>query len=141
MRRPIAGNQWNGGEALEPFGLTWLGRRVYDPAIGRFLSRDPLRTSRTATGANPYAFANNDPWNLADPSGLCDGGIGQECQYLDSLNPFGLALDLLNYGGGGRGGGPSAAPRTISVGGSADGSRLVPHVGVIRGLGLHGQGV
>ena len=47
-----------------------LGARVYDPAIGHFLSRDPLLIAGRATASNPYAFAMNDPINVADPSGL-----------------------------------------------------------------------
>ena len=82
-------NQWNGGDELAEFGLAHLGARVYDPAIGRFLSRDPLLAPQTAATSNPYAFAVNDPWNGADPSGLC---LGAECDYLNSLSPFGVGL-------------------------------------------------
>src|SRR5262249_52772110 len=64
--------QWNGGDALEAFGLVQLGARIYDPVIGRFLSRDPLLIPRTAATTNPYAFAMNDPINGSDPSGLDD---------------------------------------------------------------------
>ena len=63
-------NQWNDGDLLEAFGLVQLGARIYDPVIGRFLSRDPLLIPRTAATTNPYAFAMNDPVNLSDPSGL-----------------------------------------------------------------------
>jgi RHS repeat-associated protein len=62
--------QWNGGDALAAFGLSQLGARLYDPVIGRFLSRDPLLIPRTAATTNPYAFANNDPVNQSDPTGL-----------------------------------------------------------------------
>jgi len=62
--------QWNGGDALAALGLSQLGARLYDPVIGRFLSRDPLIIPRTAVTTNPYAFANNDPVNLSDPTGL-----------------------------------------------------------------------
>jgi RHS repeat-associated protein len=72
--------QWNGGEALAEFGLSHLGARVYDPVIGRFLSRDPLLISRTASSSNPYMFAVNDPWNAADPSGLDALTCDEECQ-------------------------------------------------------------
>lgn len=61
--------QWNGRDALAAFGLSHLGARLYDPAIGRFLSRDPIRVPRGAASTNPYAFALNDPINLSDPSG------------------------------------------------------------------------
>src|SRR5262249_14699922 len=33
--------QWNGRDALAAFGISQLGARIYDPAMGRFLSRDP----------------------------------------------------------------------------------------------------
>jgi len=62
--------QWNNGDALTTFGLVRLGARLYDPVIGRFLSRDPLLVPRTAATSNPYAFAMNDPHNGSDPSGL-----------------------------------------------------------------------
>jgi RHS repeat-associated protein len=75
-------DQWNGGDALAAFGLSQLGARLYDPVIGRFLSRDPLRAVRTAASSNPYAFALNDPWNHSDPTGA-DPGLpgceGAEC--------------------------------------------------------------
>lgn len=66
--------QWNGGDALTSLGVSRLGARIYDPVIGRFLSRDPLRVPRTAAGTNAYAFAMNDPVNRSDPTGLdCEG--------------------------------------------------------------------
>ena len=63
--------QWNGGDYLAAFGISQLGARLYDPAIGRFLSRDPLLIALTPATANPYAFAMNDPINGSDPTGLC----------------------------------------------------------------------
>jgi RHS repeat-associated protein len=63
-------DQWNDGDALDSLGLVTLGRRVYDPVIGRFLSRDPLLISRSSSTTNPYAFAMSDPANLSDPSGM-----------------------------------------------------------------------
>jgi RHS repeat-associated protein len=62
--------QWNGGDHLAALGLVQLGARLYDPVLGRFLSRDPLLIPRTAATTNPYAFAMNDPVNSADPGGL-----------------------------------------------------------------------
>ena len=47
-------------------GLYYLRARAYDPALGRFLSRDPLPF------AQRYAYAGNDPVNFADPSGHVD---------------------------------------------------------------------
>ena len=44
-------------------GLTLFPLRAYDPTLGRFLSNDPL------PAANGYAYASNDPLNVADSSG------------------------------------------------------------------------
>lgn len=46
-------------------GWMRLGHRMYDPVAGRFLSRDPI-----LSGSNWYAYADNDPVNAVDPSGL-----------------------------------------------------------------------
>jgi RHS repeat-associated protein len=58
--------QWNGGDLLAALGVVQLGARIYDPVIGRFLSRDPI-----ISASSPYAFAANDPINRSDPTGLC----------------------------------------------------------------------
>ncbi len=65
--------------------LVKVGKRLYDPAIGRFLSRDPLFIPRTSVTTNPYAFAMNDPVNLSDPSGL-DPCAAQPLCISSSLN-------------------------------------------------------
>jgi RHS repeat-associated protein len=62
--------QFNGGDFLQAFGVVELGARLYDPVIGRFLSRDPLLVPRSASKTNPYAFAHNDPINKVDPTGM-----------------------------------------------------------------------
>ncbi|WP_206244440.1 RHS repeat-associated core domain-containing protein [Novosphingobium terrae] len=48
-------------------GLHYNRLRYYDPAIGRYLSRDPMGA---AGGFNLYAYVGNDPLNRADPLGL-----------------------------------------------------------------------
>lgn len=54
-------------------GLYFMRARYYDPALGRFLSEDPIGL---AGGINPYVFAGDNPVNGGDPSGL--GG----CSYV-----------------------------------------------------------
>jgi RHS repeat-associated protein len=57
------------GRHFEPHGgLYQVRARWYDPHLGRFLSQDPIGL---AGGINPYAYANNSPTNLRNPSGLC----------------------------------------------------------------------
>jgi RHS repeat-associated protein len=50
--------------AITPF-------RAYDPAIARWLSRDPLPDAEVKEGPNLYAYVLNNPLNLTDPLGLC----------------------------------------------------------------------
>ncbi|WP_374227277.1 RHS repeat-associated core domain-containing protein [Streptomyces sp. JJ66] len=51
-------------------GYTPLGARLYDPAVGRFLSADPLLDLADPLQSNGYAYAHNNPVTLSDPTGL-----------------------------------------------------------------------
>jgi len=46
-------------------GYIYLRARYYNPAVGRFISEDPI-----FDGDNWYVYCANDPINYADPSGL-----------------------------------------------------------------------
>jgi RHS repeat-associated protein len=62
------------GEQLDAHeGLYYLRARYYDPEIGRFLGRDPLKVD------HPYVYATNNPVNWTDPSGL--DREGARCDY------------------------------------------------------------
>ncbi len=57
-----------GGQLSEhETGLGYLRAREYEPGSGQFLTVDP-QTSQTL---QPYAYAQDDPVNQADPTGLC----------------------------------------------------------------------
>jgi RHS repeat-associated protein len=76
---------WLGGMQRRtelPSGVVQMGARSYVPAIGRFLSTDPI----SGGSANAYDYGNADPVNQFDPSGLkpydndCYGGsAGCQC--------------------------------------------------------------
>ncbi|WP_246486950.1 RHS repeat-associated core domain-containing protein [Kribbella qitaiheensis] len=51
-------------------GLTHLGAREYDPSTGRFLSVDPLLDLTDPQSLLGYAYANNNPVSMSDPTGL-----------------------------------------------------------------------
>jgi RHS repeat-associated protein len=59
-----------GGEGYQSdpdSGLMLLGARYYDPSIGRFISRDPIRYR--GGDANLYRYCGNNPVNGIDPDG------------------------------------------------------------------------
>ncbi len=49
-------------------GLIYLRARYYDPAIGRFISEDPVKD-----GLNWYVYCSNNPVMFVDPLGLAPG--------------------------------------------------------------------
>jgi RHS repeat-associated protein len=98
------GNQTaNTGTASTPFryagqytdpetGLYYLRARYYDPTSGQFLTRDPLETSTR----QPYSYANDNPLNFTDPTGM---GI-----FGDAVNFAGGGINTLSTGIGAVGG-------------------------------------
>jgi len=54
-----------GGHHDPETGLVRFGQRDYDPGVGRWLAKEPLRF---AGGSNFYTYADADPANFADPS-------------------------------------------------------------------------
>ncbi|WP_460704741.1 RHS repeat-associated core domain-containing protein [Myceligenerans halotolerans] len=51
-------------------GLVSLGAREYDPALGRFISLDPVMDLTDPTQMHGYNYSNNNPTTLSDPDGL-----------------------------------------------------------------------
>lgn len=57
-------------ESLDSVGLDDYNARLYDPALGRFLSTDPLISHPGSTQSiNPYTYVENNPLNKTDPTG------------------------------------------------------------------------
>lgn len=57
--------------------------RYYDPQNGRFLSEDPIGSA--GGGLNFYAYAQADPINLSDPSGLKFNVVGDWQSFWDAI--------------------------------------------------------
>lgn len=54
-----------------------MQQRYYDPAIGRFLSADPVATdSNSGDMFNRYRYGKNNPYSFVDPDGRRDIYIG-----------------------------------------------------------------
>ena len=68
------------GEYTDHTGLLHLRARQYDPALGRFLSTDPVAPPLADPYIGAYVYVRNNPTVLMDPSGLCPfcvlGAIG-----------------------------------------------------------------
>jgi RHS repeat-associated protein len=79
-------------------GLYLTQYRVYDPVVGRWLSRDPLGEP-SSPGANLYVYVNGDTINAVDPMGLFAIGLSIEATYITptSGRGFGIAGVNLEY--------------------------------------------
>ena len=80
--------------------------RYYSPALGRFLSRDPIGFDG---GINPYAYCYGDPINYSDADGTLAGPpIYTELPYVS---------EIVGSGELGATGGAAAGGATIGAGG------------------------
>jgi len=89
----------------DPNGLLYMRARYYNPYLCRFLNPDP---SGFKGGLNHYAYANGNPVNYLDPSGLDAATLGAitaswltvtGISPVNFSNPFGIGSDSggLNY--------------------------------------------
>jgi RHS repeat-associated protein len=69
----VSNLRWKGLPYDSETGLYAVRARYYDPTIRRFISEDPIGLEG---GINSYAFAEGDPVNGSDPTGLDPQGNG-----------------------------------------------------------------
>jgi RHS repeat-associated protein len=74
LRAGCAGNRvrsfCSGEQYDSDLGLYYLRARYYNPATGRFLSRDPEDgKAKVPASLHKYLYAQGDPMNKVDPSG------------------------------------------------------------------------
>jgi len=74
---PSNSTQYTGRDYDAETGLRYYRARYYDPAVGRFLTEDKVRSSLTK---NLYRYVINNPVMLADPFGLTE-----QCVLVGSL--------------------------------------------------------
>lgn len=71
LNRPLTdGPGFTGHVQDAATGMTYMQQRYYDPAVGRFLSVDPVAAD-PSNGANfnRYQYANSNPYKFKDPDG------------------------------------------------------------------------
>ena len=78
-------------------GLYYVNARYYNPNLGHSLQTDPIGTRG---GNNLYAYVNNDPINLFDPTGLSQEEMANDSDAsgsnaLPSLNTLASGLRLV----------------------------------------------
>ncbi len=80
------------GEYQDATGLYHLSARYYDPRIGRFTQPDPSGQEK-----NPYLYAEGDPVNRIDPTGLwVAGAVGAVGGLLTLSDANSVVEDTLN---------------------------------------------
>jgi RHS repeat-associated protein len=91
---------FQGGTADPDTGLENIGAREYDPGTAAFTSPDPLLNPADPQDLNPYAYAQDGPPSLEDPSGQAT---------IEGFNCNGLA-DCLKTGDSDSPGSGSSSP-------------------------------
>ncbi|MGW1466631.1 RHS repeat-associated core domain-containing protein [Streptomyces sp. NPDC002308] len=91
-------------------GLDFLGVRVYDPSLGRFLTSDPLNTPYVPQTVNAYSYSGNNPVAFSDPTGYescyphyCSGSNGTYGDYKEENDPASPKCDGSSHDGTGSG--------------------------------------
>ncbi|MFF3619817.1 polymorphic toxin-type HINT domain-containing protein [Streptomyces sp. NPDC002467] len=104
-------------------GLTHIGAREYEPANGRFISVDPVIDITNPMQMNGYVYANGDPVNQMDPTGLescypnyCAGSNGTYGDYKPENDPE-VERKKSSGGSGSKGGstGGGGKPSTVKL--------------------------
>jgi RHS repeat-associated protein len=124
--------RYTGHEDDSDVGLSYFGRRYYSPAIGTWISPDPLTIHGLASDINPYAFVSRSPMRFADPFGLdtygCDN-LNPNCES-SSWDPATLLNGIASAFNGGTGGSGSGR-----AGGSAHSPSPPPAPGQVSAAG------
>jgi RHS repeat-associated protein len=86
------------GEWADSSGLEYLRARYYDPSLGIFTSRDPVRGTLTEPMTlNPYSYAVNDPLRYTDPSGEFIVAFPASRRGVCLVSAYLLSNELTNY--------------------------------------------
>jgi len=87
--------RYRGEQYDSDLGLYYPRARYYNPATGRFMSRDPEDGyANDPASLHKYLYANGDPVNLADPTGRAGGAVVKP--YTPGALEYGLLIGLIS---------------------------------------------
>src|SRR6185312_7468836 len=96
---PVGGREFTGQEQIPDVGLVNMNGRLYDPALGRFLSPDPhIQHLDDPQSYNRYSYVTNNPLRYTDPTGYwswSDVGKFFANYFSNPLNDFELISSLI----------------------------------------------
>ena len=73
-------------------GLVYLRARWYEPATGRFITRDPLLGDAASPATlNAFGYGGGNPLTMSDPSGMLvelDGSGRGDCEFVSTCGEF-----------------------------------------------------
>ncbi len=88
--------RYTGGALDQTTGLTKLGQRYYNPAVGAFTQQDATQLLANPQNGNLYAYAGDSPANFIDPTGR----QGQDtCSEVPTI--YECSVPSIVYGGSG----------------------------------------
>jgi RHS repeat-associated protein len=115
------------GKPTDTTGLTHIGARYYDPQIGRFISVDPIMDLADPQQWQAYAYANNTPVTMSDPTGLIgmrpDGMASNPTKsrpWNPPIQPIPPRPPVSTSSGGGGSGSSSGGSSRSGIGGQFD---------------------
>ncbi len=85
--------RYTGAEYDATSGLLHLGKRYYDPTLGRFTQQDSIEALGSPSRGNRYAYAGGDPVNKFDPTGRLSQEAGNAIGGTISFEAGGLFLE------------------------------------------------
>jgi RHS repeat-associated protein len=113
---------FTGHEHMDAFQLINMNGRIYDPALGRFLSPDNyVQDAGFTQSYNRYSYCVNNPLIYTDPTGM---------QLFRSEAPFFAECNWGNWNGRGDNRGGNV---TSEVGSGGGGESIFPKYGVVGG--------
>jgi RHS repeat-associated protein len=132
---PVGRRGFTGHEAIPSVGLVNMNGRVYDPALGRFLSPDPnVQFAADLQSYNRYSYVHNNPLRYTDPTGFFLSGTFGSWVNL-TLSTLSITV-CVGSGGSGCGIAFSIAAALYNASAALAGGASLGHVMLSTAIGL-----